>query len=133
MTASSRETRFRSKRPFLVFGFLRRATPLDHGRYCVLHCTPLPSPLYPPNPENYDEPGYQHPCKGDLGGGHWMDGGNDGTKKVLVGIHVTSSEPCGRHSRMLKLNNHEFLEWIKKHSCVENEPTCKCWPVCSRL
>ena len=71
-------------------------------------------------------PGYQHPCQGDIGGGHWMDGGRTGIKKVLIGIHVTSSEPCGWSSRMLKLNIPRFLRWIKKHACIETESTGKC-------
>ena len=78
----------------------------------------------------YDLPGYQHPCEGDLGGGHWMKGGKEGTRDVLIGIQTTSSAPCGSNSRILKLNNLEFLNWIKLHSCVDDEPTCKCWPVC---
>jgi len=80
-----------------------------------------------PNPHL---PGYQHPCEGDVGGGHWMKGGKEGTRDVLIGIQVTSSAPCGWNSRILKLNNLEFLNWIKLHSCVDDEPTCKCWPVC---
>jgi len=78
-------------------------------------------------------PGYQHPCEGDVGGGHWMKGGKEGTRDVLIGIQVTSSAPCGWNSRILKLNNLEFLNWIKLHSCVDDEPTCKCWPVCGIL
>ena len=77
-------------------------------------------------------PGYQHPCEGDIGGGHWMDGGKSGKKKVLIGIHITSSEPCGRSSRMLTLNNPKFLNWIKKHTCLEKEERCKCWLVCGK-
>ena len=71
---------------------------------------------YTPESPNDHVPGYQHPCQGDIGGGHWMDGGKTKTKKVLIGIHVTSSSPCGRSSRMLTLNNHMFVTWIMKHA-----------------
>jgi len=69
---------------------------------------------------NFHFPGYQHPCRGDVGGGHWMKGGKEGTRDVLIGIHVTSSAPCGWKSLILKLNNVEFLTWIKLHSFLDD-------------
>ena len=103
------------------------------GTLTVHHDYPLDGEEYTPKFPDDHVPGYQHPCQGDIGGGHWMDGGKTGKKRVLIGIHVTSSTPCGRSSRMLTLNNPRFLTWIKKHACVEQEPTCKCWPVCGKL
>ena len=73
-------------------------------------------PRVPNGGDNYHVPGYQHPCQGDIGGGHWMDGGKTGKKKVLIGIHIRSSVPCGRSSWMLTLNTPRFINWIKKHT-----------------
>ena len=72
---------------------------------------------YPGSIQNYHVPGYQHPCEDDLGGGHWMKGGEDRERNVLIGIQVFSSEPCGRKSRMLKVINKDFLNWIELRIC----------------
>ena len=79
-----------------------------------------PKNILGPGKANVHIPGYQHPCIGDVGGGHWMKGGEEGTRDVLIGIQVTSSSPCGRNSRILKLNNVEFLNWIKLHSFLDD-------------
>jgi len=81
---------------------------------------------YPQDPDNFDEPGYQHLCNGDSGGGHWMKGGDGGTKQVLIGINSIARKQCGLGSYMEKINNKDTLAWIKKHYCPKDEPTCKC-------
>ena len=70
---------------------------------------------YPPDPETFDSEGYQQPCKGDSGGGHWMQGGQSGVKQVLIGVSTTAPKPCGLFSKMEKINNKEALSWIRYH------------------
>ena len=86
------------------------------GTLTVDHYNPVYGEEYTPKIPDDHVPGYQHPCQGDIGGGHWMDGGMTGKKKVLIGIHITSSVPCGRSSWMLTLNTPRFINWIKKHT-----------------
>ena len=71
--------------------------------------------VFPLDPENFDSKGYQQPCHGDSGGGHWMQGGQNGVKQVLIGVTTTASEPCGLFSKMEKINKKEALSFIRYH------------------
>ena len=70
---------------------------------------------YPPDPNWLDHTGYQLPCVGDSGGGHWRTGGEEATRQVLIGIHVTGDFQCGKSGYMEKINNKEAIRWIKSH------------------
>ena len=59
--------------------------------------------------------GYQHPCRGDSGSGHWMKEGGIGIRQVLIGIHTTGGTVCGLRTFEEKINNEDTMRWIKKH------------------
>jgi len=59
--------------------------------------------------------GYQHPCVGDSGSGHWMREGGIGTRQVLIGVSTRAGLLCGRKSFMEKINNEDTMRWIKRH------------------
>ena len=72
------------------------------------------------NPQNDNEDSArQLPCQGDTGGGHWMQGGKDGTQNVVIGVQLVASEMCGQRnpeSLMHSINNEDDLDWIKSHA-----------------
>ena len=78
---------------------------------------------YLPRDENV---GYQKPCKGDSGSGHWtFDTIRE--KAALVGITSFSGDirkletlVCGHSSHILKTTWPAFLKWIKQHSEIVN-------------
>ena len=75
---------------------------------------------YPPDPDPMDSAGYQLPCRGDSGGGHWMPGEwvsmVSGTRRqVLIGVSVSGYKQCGKSAYMENLNSKEALRWIKSH------------------
>ena len=61
-----------------------------------------------------DEPGFQHTCLGDSGGGHWMKEGGNGEKQVLIGVSSYATAQCGLASYMETINNKVALRWIKQ-------------------
>ena len=69
------------------------------------------------HPEIYPESayGFQHPCSGDSGSGHWMKEGGLGIRQVLIGVHTEGGRMCGRKSYEEKINNEDAMKWIKGH------------------
>ena len=63
--------------------------------------------------ERKNHGGYQLPCEGDSGSGHWIQRAND-AKHVLVGI-TSFGVNCGARTLMEKINNIDNMEWIKSH------------------
>ena len=67
--------------------------------------------------------GYQHPCSGDSGSGHWM---YDSTEKKRALVAVSSHLPstprlglfCGSPSHNLLTTYPSILQWIKKWSDI---------------
>ena len=65
--------------------------------------------------------GYQLPCKGDSGSGHWI---TENSKAILVGITITGSMLCGRTSHMQATFDKIALDFIKsKAGCLDSGPT----------
>ena len=64
--------------------------------------------------------GYQFPCKGDSGGGHWVEQGIAHGKRldraVLVGIttNVENVDRCGGFAHMQKTIDSDILHFIKE-------------------
>merc|ERR1711994_782000 len=58
--------------------------------------------------------GYQLPCKGDSGSGHWMYNSKE-KKRALVAInsHV-EGEVCGTDSHVITTVHPDVLNWIKR-------------------
>ena len=55
--------------------------------------------------------GFQHPCSGDSGAGHWIQ--KDG-KAILVGIHIHSTKnKCGDSSHMLITTDSIVMRFIR--------------------
>ena len=54
--------------------------------------------------------GFQHPCKGDSGAGHWIQ--KDG-RAILVGIHVYGTD-CGDDSHMLRTTDSDVMRFIRQ-------------------
>ena len=54
--------------------------------------------------------GYQLPCKGDSGYGHWI---SDGEKSLLVGITTTQTRFCGYGAHIQRIADSHILQWIK--------------------
>ena len=75
------------------------------------------------NPENKylnKELGFQMPCKGDSGSGHWMyDSHKDQRALVAIGSH-NIGDYCGAPSHLLLTTHPNILEWIKKYSGIQN-------------
>ena len=56
--------------------------------------------------------GFQHPCKGDSGAGHWIQ--KDG-KAILVGIYVISTKThCGDYSHLLRTTDSDVMRFIRE-------------------
>lgn len=60
--------------------------------------------------DNGEAIGYQLPCKGDSGSGHWITQSN---KAILVGISSTGSSVCGGTSQMHATFDKIVLDFIK--------------------
>ena len=63
--------------------------------------------------------GYQMPCEGDAGAGHWVEQGIAFGKRidkaVLVGITTnTPTNRCGKYAHMQKTIHSEILDFIKE-------------------
>ena len=75
------------------------------------------------NPENKylkQDLGFQMPCKGDSGSGHWMyDSHKDQRALVAIGSH-NIGEYCGAPSHLPLTTHPNILEWIKKYSDIQN-------------
>ena len=67
--------------------------------------------------EEYPESayGWQRPCSGDSGAGHWMKEGGIGMRQVLIGVHTAAGIKCGRSSFEEKINNEDAMRWLKQH------------------
>ena len=61
--------------------------------------------------------GYQLPCKGDSGSGHWITENN---KAILVGITILGSVLCGRTSRMQATFDKNTLDFIKSKAGLKD-------------
>ena len=56
--------------------------------------------------------GFQHPCKGDSGAGHWIQ--KDG-KAILVGIYVISTPTmCGDYSHIIRTTDAYIMRFIRE-------------------
>ena len=56
--------------------------------------------------------GFQHPCTGDSGSGHWIQ--KDG-KAILVGIYVISTTTmCGDYSHIIRTTDAYIMRFIRE-------------------
>ena len=91
--------------------------------------SPLGTPLTFDGYENEDPPeginGYQRPCSGDSGSGHWI---TENERAIVVAIHQGGEKPCGlplwgastryAGSKQMKLTNHVIHAWIKEKADI---------------
>ena len=62
--------------------------------------------------------GFQLPCHGDGGSGHWMHDSKE-NKKALVAVHSFNSDTfCGDDSYEISTVHPRILEWIKRHGNI---------------
>ena len=54
--------------------------------------------------------GFQHPCTGDSGAGHWIQ--KDG-RAILVGIHLYGTD-CGDDLHMLRTTDSDVMRFIRQ-------------------
>ena len=79
------------------------------------------------NPKDYlkgigaKKTGFQLPCRGDSGMGHWIYN-EEKDIYALVGITSMGTEACGYGSHMIKTTWTSILEWIKRHSEIRDCP-----------
>ena len=67
------------------------------------------------------ERGYQLPCKGDSGSGHWMYASSENKRAALVAIGShTQGEFCGDNIHNLLTTYPTILKWIKTYSGISN-------------
>ena len=79
--------------------------------------------------KNEDPPeginGYERPCSGDSGSGHWIteEGATGVTgRAIVVAIHTASQKPCGNAwppgsytgATLMKTTNQVIHKWIKE-------------------
>ena len=70
-------------------------------------------------PDKYDpiKRGYQLPCKGDSGSGHFMRN-SDERKWALVAINAYARQHCGADAHAITTVHPDVLNWIKYHSKI---------------
>ena len=63
--------------------------------------------------EDSKQLGYQTPCKGDSGSGHWIQDSKGNRKRALVGVNSYGGPFCGDSEHLISTVHPEVLDWIK--------------------
>ena len=64
--------------------------------------------------------GYQLPCKGDCGSGHWMYNSEEDRRALVAMSSHAIGEYCGAPSHVLLTTHPSVIQWIKRYSDIQN-------------